>query len=420
MTQVLAMPRLPDKSWVAAVESIASEFPTRVRGIGFNAYGGVSFSVSPNNFTDNEKIKLIVEARSLLLCRVEVTIQGFSISLIRGDGKASIFDQVAISHDGNCVLDEKERFDLIALLVRHLKIFDKEKSVESYKYNAELSALHQVTLDRLEALNSQLVEATHEYRNRLDIEFSGKRSALDAELSNEKERIRLELYEKDQALEREREQLEGMRQELDDKSNTHARREIRRDILREIKSRQERFCLTDGTNRLRRPITSAMIALATMFFTGLFYSSLEFHAAFMANDLTRMSIAGVKQLLYSIGAAGSIIFYIRWMNTWFDKHSHAEFDLKQFELDMERASWLVETSLEWKDAKGTTIPPELLHSLSNRLFETGSQQSEAVAHPIDNLAALIIGSSSSLKMKVGNADLDVDPKRLAKALEGQK
>ena len=40
----------------------------------------------------------------------------------------------------------------------------------------------------------------------------------------------------------------------------------------------------------------------------------------------------------------------------FEQHAQTEFQLKQFELDMERASWIVETSLEWKDAKGTSIP----------------------------------------------------------------
>jgi hypothetical protein len=101
------------------------------------------------------------------------------------------------------------------------------------------------------------------------------------------------------------------------------------------------------------------------------------------------------------------------MNRWFEQHSLTEFHLKQFELDMERASWLVETSLEWKDAKGTAMPPELMKSLSTGLFNNRDEV-EQVVHPADQLASALLGSASAIKLQAGESSIEVDPKKLKK------
>jgi hypothetical protein len=82
---------------------------------------------------------------------------------------------------------------------------------------------------------------------------------------------------------------------------------------------------------------------------------------------------------------------------------------------MERASWLVETSLEWKDAKGAVIPSELLESLSRNLFSQESDKVEKLQHPADQLASALLGSSTSVKLKAGDSLIEIDPKKLAKS-----
>ncbi len=87
---------------------------------------------------------------------------------------------------------------------------------------------------------------------------------------------------------------------------------------------------------------------------------------------------------------------------------------------MERASWLVETSLEWKDAKGTAIPPELLESLSNNLFTSEKEKIDPLQHPSDQLASALLGSASAIKLKAGDSSLEIDPKKLAKSKTAEK
>lgn len=138
------------------------------------------------------------------------------------------------------------------------------------------------------------------------------------------------------------------------------------------------------------------------------------HEPSSTKDIYALILTISKQILYSAGLVATILYFIRWQNKWFEQHAQTEFQLKQFELDMERASWIVETSLEWKDAKGTSIPSELLNSLSNNLFRDSKEKNEAVMHPADQLASAIFGTSSMARIKIGDSELQIDPKKLAK------
>ncbi len=69
----------------------------------------------------------------------------------------------------------------------------------------------------------------------------------------------------------------------------------------------------------------------------------------------------------------------------------------------------------WKDAKGTSIPSELLNSLSRNLFSEVKDKSEPLVHPSDQLASVLLGSASTIKLKAGNAEIQVDPKKLSKS-----
>lgn len=173
--------------------------------------------------------------------------------------------------------------------------------------------------------------------------------------------------------------------------------------------------MTEGTNKLRKPIALAMIGLVAIFVFLGSVSALEFYDILRSSDMSKILIASVKQFIYTGGAVASVVFLIRWMNRWFELHSQSEFYMKQFELDMERASWLVETSLEWKDAKGTAIPTELLESLSRNLFVNEGQKVEQVQHPADQLASALMGSASGVKLKAGDSSIEIDPRKLAKA-----
>ena len=146
----------------------------------------------------------------------------------------------------------------------------------------------------MEKLNEELTRTTHNYRNKLDEEFAKKEMALNAQIEESKNILNQDIANKEQILKAEKEALEKQRKELDDKSNTHARRQIRKDILEEIKRRQQQFALTAGTNALRKPVAYAMYALIVLFLPLTIFSVLEFARVLEGTDFNKIVLAAVK------------------------------------------------------------------------------------------------------------------------------
>ena len=120
----------------------------------------------------------------------------------------------------------------------------------------------------------------------------------------------------------------------------------------------------------------------------------------------------IKTSIGILSFAGTIGFYIKWADNWARQHADEEFKLRQLELDFDRASWLVEMALEWKEERGAEIPKELVDRLSRGLFVKGSSKGE-LKHPAQDLASSLLGASAALKIDVpGLGQLQLDRKGL--------
>jgi hypothetical protein len=417
--QRIKIPRASDKALIACfkeLSEITGISQVSITTLGFNNIGAVYLT---EELPDS--LALILKKNSAIIETISLALLGLPIKFYRGGNyaaadKSGVFDELVLAQNPNQGTPDSEIvIEIVATINKKLKAFDPKRVGASLaEEQANFEAIHISNIERLESLNEELVKSTHDYRLQLDSDYRDKTSTLEESFESRKTELESELQKSKLALEEQEQKLEDKRKELDDNSNTHARREIRRDILKEIKSRQTKFSLTDGTNNLRKPIAIAMLGLTTIFVTLGAISAKEFYDVIQGADFNKIIIAGIKQVIYSGGAIASVIFLIRWMNRWFELHSQSEFSMKQFELDMERASWLVETSLEWRDAKGTAIPTELLESLSKNLFVNENHQVEQVQHPVDQLASALIGSASTVKLKAGDSSIEIDPKKLAK------
>ena len=115
----------------------------------------------------------------------------------------------------------------------------------------------------------------------------------------------------------------------------------------------------------------------------------------------------VRQVVFTLAFATTAGFFLRWMNNWAQSHADEEFKLKRLELDIDRASWVVEHALEWKEEKGTDIPEYLLGRLSKNLFSEDSPNESAMS-AADSLALAILRSASSARLKLGDTELQLD------------
>ena len=264
-------------------------------------------------------------------------------------------------------------------------------------------------LSRAEDIVHGLLEENVAHRRELEAEVVKRQGALE-ENAREAERVRVAAFEEKEAtLRKEADALEARRKELDDRSNLHARRELRQDLKKEIASRGSSFGLTKGTQQKRAP-THALFGLLVLALAAASVeaSVLLFRVLAMSPIPTVALVSiSVRLTLALAGLVATLVFYIRWTDRWFQKHADEEFKLKRLYLDIDRASWVVEMAHQWAGEKGQELPTDLLRRLSRGLFEE-DRPAEPVRHPSED-AARVLSVASGVKLQmpgIGEASLD--------------
>jgi|GEM_PF-6098164 len=113
-----------------------------------------------------------------------------------------------------------------------------------------------------------------------------------------------------------------------------------------------------------------------------------------------------RQLLCTVALATTAGFFIRWLNDRTQRHIHEELMTRKYELDFERASFVVEWAMEW--AKNSQeVPQFLIERLSRGLFESNETEKTA-ATAADAVANAIFGNASAAKLKVNGQELTFD------------
>ena len=252
---------------------------------------------------------------------------------------------------------------------------------------AEFYRLREETLSRLEKLTGKLVEETHDYRMKLDAEIAAHKRELTASFEKE--------YEKKNAALKEREQdLNKLRQELDDRSARHARREQSRALQQKISDRSKKFTLTPATRRKRGPVHVIFVGLLSLS-GGLIALSLLSPAT--ATEGASLWLELGRLPLGVLGFALTAIFYIRWNDQWFRQHAEQEFRLQQLALDVDRAGYATEMLLEWQEDKGGEMPAMMVDRLTTGLF-TDQTKVERVRHPSEDAITALLKAASSVRV----------------------
>ncbi len=420
---IVRVPRQSDRTIVDLLLNIAKEYGVVQLGLGVGAAGSIQV---PTDGEAPEALEVLLEINSSIIETASVGIPGFSISFHRGGypsqnppQKSAVFDDFSFNfNQQQCQLTEVQRLGIISSIAKAIGPFDPERTVSGVLTDDQqnLLAIHSSTLERLEGLNEELVRGSEEFRRNLESDFHTRSDELENDYRERLETLDVDFEKRKGSLEEQKSKLDSKLKEIDDRQNTHVRREIRKDILNEIRSRAKEFKLTEGTNKLRFPVhVVCLLLLAGLGVANAFYAK-ELTALVKAVESTNTAlvILSIKQLLLSGAFGATAVFYIRWLNAWSSEHASAEFNLRQFQLDIERASWVVETSLEWKDSKGGAIPSELLDPISRNLF-SDQVEKEKDLHPADELASALMGTAAKVRLKTGDSEVELDGKKLGKA-----
>lgn len=399
----------------------------------------------------NNSLQLILRQNSQIIDTCSTSIKGLSIAYYRGghcqpEQKSAIFDEIVLIRNNNQEAPPPAAtIEAIATINKQLKPLELERVISSSKLEAEsqLTAIHQATLERLEQLNEDLILKSSEFRENLESKYEEKSKALEREIEEKKNTLEIEHNKKAADIEKREQSLNERLAQIDDRDNTHARREIRERMLSDIKQRISSFGLSKTTERKRIPIVAGIASLALILATLILHTTTEIHnhetkvldlikeisaknnESENPNIKANLSIPEIdkgaiywlwiKLSILSFGLAGTILYYIKWQNKWAEQHASTELQLRQFYIDVDRASWVIESCLEWRKETGSTIPKELIASITNNLFKSQQPESEKVIHPADELASALMGSASKLRLKLGDNEMEFDkPSKISK------
>ena len=276
---------------------------------------------------------------------------------------------------------------------------------------AEFYRRREEGLARLESLAQKIVTETHTYRLRLDSETADHKRALTASLDEKEKNLEEKFDERTGELDAREEELNKQRQELDDRSARHARREQSRELQEKIANRSKKFTLTTETRRKRWPVHGIFVVLLVL--TGGLISRSLFVPATATQGVALWLEFG-RFPLGMVGFALTAIFYIRWTDHWFRQHADQEFKLQQLALDVDRAGYATEMLLEWQEDKGGEMPAVMVDRLTAGLF-TDQNSVGQVRHPSEDIASSLLKAASNVRIDVpGIGELTLSGRQIKK------
>lgn len=344
---------------------------------------------------------------------------GFDFTYIRGgssDIKSPILDEVQfIFNDQKGPISNEDKIAIIEAITSSFLPVSLNSSIGgiALKEQGDIVATHVAILERLESTTLGLINSGEEFRKSIETEYLKRAEELDGKYQSRLTQLDEQASIKRKDLEEKERELDRQKREFDNRENTHVRRELRKQILDEVKRRTEAFRLSGSTNAMRVQIHIVLVLLILILGSSAIYFATHMLEMISASPTNAIGIVvlSIKQVAVSVGFGFAVVFYIKWMNAWASTHAEAEFKVRQFQLDIERASWAVESALEWKDTPEGKMPPELLESITRGLFAEENQSMQEV-RPADELASALFGSAARVRLASGNSEVDLDVKKL--------
>lgn len=376
------------------------------------------------------ELNIIFTDTSRLIDSVEIRKQNYYVKYKRGGESLSpTYDEIKIdiNPNGGVWLTQDSQLSFFMDLCG---VFPPLEVDEDREFGENLlaieSGIHGRILSRLESTATTLIEDVVKHKEKIEDEFNKKTAQLE-------ERVQSAVALKTEELNAWESKLKEKQKTIDDSDNTFARRKLRDQMLLDVKSRIESFGVSRSTEMKRLPIRLAYYFM--LFFiivtVGVFGYEAFMHApnvsrselalsgvlglggksgvnvnAFDSVDQTIFYVLLVKLTISIFGFFVVAIYYIKWESRWADQHAANEFQLQQFYLDISRANWVVETGLEWKKETGEAMPELLLGNISGKLFALHGDEGDKAINPADELASALLGSSSKLKLKMGENEME--------------
>ena len=265
----------------------------------------------------------------------------------------------------------------------------------------------EVALHRLEHMQDDFFQKLQDFSLKQATEAQTNQAKLEEAFNKRTAELEGKYAELRKILDNERVAFDDEKRTFDLRDSTAVRRGIRNEVKELLAERAKSgFELSEQVEKKRNYVFRAYFGLLTVvaIVVGIFIT-IDIKSGIGENQSPWLIGRQIVSLLALTISAG---FFIRWLNAAALRHADDEFQTRKYELDFERASFVVEWALEWvKEQK--EVPQFLIERLSRGIFETHSSDAEP-ATAADAVASALFGSAATAKLKLGDNELTIDRK----------
>ncbi|MEM9452572.1 MAG: hypothetical protein AAGF11_00225 [Myxococcota bacterium] len=267
-----------------------------------------------------------------------------------------------------------------------------------------------------EQLRQRLLEQHREGIKRLEEDYAERHKNFKEERAEWVSTIQKRVEEDNRRLEDLRRDLESRERSLDLQNERETRRNLRENLQNEVAKRAKQPDLSSQAKENFEKVTR--VCKWTISITTVLLLLVSFVPAILEVTMLLTYSAQTVALMWSIRVLAGIllvvvlIYYIRELSSWSKQVNVIELRSKQFALDINRASWLVEMNLEY-EKEGKVLPEKLIDSFAHGLFESNRSASNQ-EHPSSSLLHLL-RNAESLNVKTAGGELSISGKQIRKA-----
>lgn len=371
--------------------------------------------VGGKNSNDVEKSLQEAPASTYSVIRIRADYNGLSVTLTRpnwsGEKDSPIHDKIAFTNNSlnsGTFLNADEKLEIANFITGKIggngALRLSPEGAERFREGLEHQ--HSVILERLENAAVSQLEANQKHAQKIDEIHAEQRKTLEDEHSN-----------KLKVLAEEKKELERLRAELNDRENTHERRAIRDAINNRIDDRLKNIQFSEGTKLASKKVLSSYIIFLLIIFAANVYFAYQVSNTYVLGVSTsQWIVAHIKSALSALVFIGFATYFMRWLTREYTELANSETAIRNYQLDMERSSWIVEMALEWRKEQSNDIPEPLIRGLTHGLFQDDKKCSHDDDSAADSLASAILGKSARVRLNTGAADIEFDSKGI-KSLE---
>lgn len=260
----------------------------------------------------------------------------------------------------------------------------------------------------LQEYDSRTEQLRREYQERFD-RMKADHEAWEAEAKRRAE-------ERDQELEQLAKALDEREVKLDLQTERDARRKLREKIQTAATKMFEQPDLSDQAKasfeRVAKACRWTIVGAVVLLAVALFVPPVLELGLKKVLSTEVIWLVWSMRILGGITLAAALIYYVSSLSAWSRQVSSIELRSKQFALDIDRASWLVEMALEY-EKEGKALPAAMVESFTRGLFDGGAQGAQ---HEPPSASLLhLLHNAESLKLGAGGAELTFTGKQLRKA-----